>query len=158
MKKTICILLIVIMAIIEIILVYINLKNHVVIAERIGISNWTDFYIENILVSGFGPGSDNRIYITFKIPIDKYNMYNLKYRDANDNWDSIYYGEIANKKVQTSDFMYKCIYEKMTHDKEEKNELSQMMIARLSLKAMTFILSLFIIIYFICIKEKPIRT
>jgi len=84
------------------------------------IGNINDFYIQN-MKELFEPSSESQIYIQFKINIDKYEKYDLQYMDIS-NSDSIFEGEIINKKQKISDTKYMCYYEKVIYSKREKDE------------------------------------
>lgn len=86
--------------IIEIILIVFNYKNKYEISKILEIDNINDFSIQKLKeVSGYD--SSKTIFIKFKISVDKYEKYNLKYEDVNSN--SVYTKEkLTNKKKKIS--------------------------------------------------------
>lgn len=131
--------------IIEITLIVFNYKNKYEISKILEIDNINDFSIQKLKeVSGYD--SSKTIFIKFKISVDKYEKYNLKYVDVNSNSD-IYEGEITNKKKKISNNHYMCYYEKVTYSENEINDFRELKNNRLLLEINTIILIFIIFVY-----------
>jgi len=120
MKKNLFKIILFLLIILEITLIIFNYINKYRISEMLKIGNINDFYIQN-MKELYEPSSESQIYIQFKINIDKYEKYDLQYMDIS-NSDSIFEGEIINKKQKISDTKYMCYYEKVIYSKREKDE------------------------------------
>ena len=68
--------------------------------------------------------------------------------DVNSN-ESIYEGEITNKKMKISDKYYICYYEKVVYNKEQKDEYRKIKNDIILFKTNTIMLSFLILIYII---------
>lgn len=147
MKKKLFEIVFIFLIISEVILIVYNYINKNKIAKILEINDVNDIYIQEIKES-VGIGSERPIYIKFKISIDKYEKYNLKYMDVNSN-ESIYEGEITNKKMKISDKYYICYYEKVVYNKEQKDEYRKIKNDIILFKTNTIMLSFLILIYII---------
>lgn len=118
------------------------------------IDNVNDFSVQELKES-LGYGSATPIFIKFKILVDKYEEYNLKYEDVSLD-DYIYEGEITNKKHKISDNYYMCYYEKTIYDNTDKDRFKKFKIDRMFLKLSSVILIFLIMIYAINIISKKV--
>ena len=147
--------LIIIILIINILLFIVNYMQKCEIAKRLEIENINDFSILEIK-DNLGYETAKPIYIKFKISVDSFNKYNLKYEDVKSD-DDIETGEITNKKQKVDDNNYICYYEKIIYDKDEKNSLKNVYRNMIFLRIANIALIILIIFYGINILKKRIQ-
>ena len=144
-KKYLFEVILALLIIIEIILITFNYVDKCEIAKLLEIDNINDFSVQELKES-LGYDSANPIFIKFKISVDKYEKYNLKYEDVSID-DYIYEGEITNKKHKISDDYYMCYYEKVIYSKEEKAQFRKIKNNKLFFIINSIILSILIFVY-----------